>query len=371
MHQPIFNATLNPVTIIGLFTSILCLLACQNDNFPNLEQLIPKLELCHSAEQSVFYDKVKELEQKYAIEIAVSAVHTQLGCSLHYKSEVQFPMASVLKIPIAVHLFREIDKGAYTSDQKLKLTPKDLRHHSYITYMMRGKNSLEISLKELVKLMLQESDNTASDAVIKLLGGPKVITEALRKMGYNQLHIDRYYIQMLADLYQVKWTDNPEEWSYELIDRLIRRSTVQQQREGFEKFQKDTKDCGSTRQISQLLTDLVKGNLLSHKNTKLLLAILEKCRTSENRLVAGVPKGTKVAHKTGTLPGVVNDAGIIYLGEDLANVAVTIFIKGSDRAKVERDEQVIATLSTQLCFYFKKTVKQPYFFFEESPKSTK
>ncbi|MCH2045039.1 MAG: class A beta-lactamase [Saprospiraceae bacterium] len=346
---------------IGFLFLSFCLFSCQNSSTPTFEGYFPEAELCHQEEQAVLIQQINHLEQTHGLKIAISAEHNTLSCEIQHRAKEQFPMASIFKIPIAVCLMKEIDAEKYRLDDEIGLTRQDLRHHSYIRYMMRGRKGLKISIRELIKLALQESDNTASDALIRLLGGPKAITAKLKQMGYDQLHVDRYYIEMLADLYQVQLPQNEEEWSFELIDGLVRKSTGTQQRAGAANFQKDPKDNGSTAQINQLLKALTTGTLLKAESTQFLTKVLKGCKTSENRLVAGVPKSVKVAHKTGTVPGVVNDAGIIYLPNNKGEIIVTAFIKESTKPKMKRDETIIAEVMALLYEYYTETLDKPHF----------
>ncbi len=61
-----------------------------------------------------------------------------------------------------------------------------------------------------------------------------------------------------------------------------------------------------------------------------MLAILLKQQLND-RLPRYLPPGTPCAHKTGTLPGIRNDSGIIYAGDN-SHVAVTVFSRWDDEA---------------------------------------
>jgi beta-lactamase class A len=59
----------------------------------------------------------------------------------------------------------------------------------------------------------------------------------------------------------------------------------------------------------------------------------------------------KVAHKTGTIGGTVNDSGIIYLPDGLGHVAISVFTKDMD-TDTEDVEKVIAQISRFVYDYF-------------------
>ena len=72
------------------------------------------------------------------------------------------------------------------------------------------------------------------------------------------------------------------------------------------------------------------GQLVDRAACDEMLAILLKQQLND-RLPRFLPPGTRVAHKTGTLHGFRNDAGIIYVSDD-AHVAVTVFSEWDQRA---------------------------------------
>ncbi len=78
---------------------------------------------------------------------------------------------------------------------------------------------------------------------------------------------------------------------------------------------------------------------------------MERCRTGSNRLKARLPEGTKVADKTGTLGGSVNDVGVITLPDGKDQVVVAVFIKKSDLPFAAR-ERVIADIGRAVYDFF-------------------
>jgi beta-lactamase class A len=70
-------------------------------------------------------------------------------------------------------------------------------------------------------------------------------------------------------------------------------------------------DRASAGDLARLLADLHAGRLLTADTTALALEILADCQTN-SRIPADLPRGTRVAHKTGSLKGRANDAGIVY-----------------------------------------------------------
>ncbi len=74
-----------------------------------------------------------------------------------------------------------------------------------------------------------------------------------------------------------------------------------------------------------LFTKLYNGSALSKKSTEFLLGTMARTVTMPDRLGGLLPRNTPIAHKTGTVSGVVNDVGYITLpdGRRFANVVFT------------------------------------------------
>jgi len=103
-------------------------------------------------------------------------------------------------------------------------------------------------------------------------------------------------------------------------------------------------DTGTPAALTDLLARIWRGETVSRAACDNMLEILLKQQLND-RLPRYLPPGTPCAHKTGTLPGIRNDSGIIYAGES-AHVAVTVFSRWDDEAvsddPIARSEQPIA-----------------------------
>jgi beta-lactamase class A len=78
---------------------------------------------------------------------------------------------------------------------------------------------------------------------------------------------------------------------------------------------------------------------------------MERCETGKTRIKGMLPQGTDVAHKTGSMGGVVNDVGIVTLPGKAGHVALSIFTKGSYRPE-EVSEKTVAEISRTIYDYF-------------------
>ena len=75
--------------------------------------------------------------------------------------------------------------------------------------------------------------------------------------------------------------------------------------------QTDTVNTTTARDIARFFMLLVRGNLVAPAESAEMLGVLSRQKIND-RLSAGVPEGTTIAHKTGDLDGISHDAGVIF-----------------------------------------------------------
>ena len=187
--------------------------------------------------------------------------------SISINGDAHFPAASLIKVPIAVVLLREIDKGKISWEQVLILK----RHHyaSGAGYLRTRQIGTKLKLKEVFKLMLTISDNTASNMIIELLGGISTTQQKINELGLKNTKL----VNWLGDF---KGTNKT-----------------------------------SPRDLVDILDKSLEGNLLSSDSRKYFKRVLLNV-ANRSLIKKGLGRCTKFAHKTGTIGICVGDAGIIY-----------------------------------------------------------
>jgi beta-lactamase class A len=78
---------------------------------------------------------------------------------------------------------------------------------------------------------------------------------------------------------------------------------------------------------------------------------MKRCRTGAGRIKGLLPPNTTVAHKTGTIGGVVDDVGIMYLPDEAGHVAIAVLSKQTRATDVEV-ERAIAQIARYAYDYF-------------------
>lgn len=255
--------------------------------------------------------------------IGVSAIHLESGKRLSVRNNERFPMGSVYKFPIALAVLRRVDIGVLSLDQEITIEPREfapgwspLRDHAH------GK-PIVLPVRELLMHMVSISDNTASDALMKLIGGPVSVTTRLAELYASNIRVDRSETQMAADLRKPGGVDT---------------------------YAIDARDTATPDAMAELLVAFWnRHDGLSRASHDLLVELMTNSQTGPHRIKAGVPAGAIVAHKTGSMPGTTNDVGIITSPDGKQHIALVVFTKASKRDKTSEAEKDIAAITAKVC----------------------
>lgn len=259
-----------------------------------------------------------------------------------------FPMQSVYKLPIAIAVLKQVDEGKRSLNQLVTITRQDFAPgFSPITKEFKSDRA-QFTVQNLLERAVGLSDNTASDALVRLLGGPKQVTAQLRQLTLQNLRIDRLEQQMQPDSVGLK---NPQpEWVDEkTFTAVIEKTPSAIRKTALDRYLIDPRDTATPKGIIDLLAKLQTNQLLSRNTTALLLQIMTNSPTGKKRLKAGLPKDWSIAHKTGTgleVLGVgtaTNDVGILTAPNG-KQFAIAVFIAGS-KAPIAQREQIMANIA--------------------------
>jgi len=259
--------------------------------------------------------------QKSDATIGVSAIHLESGKRLAVRNTERYPMGSVYKFPIALAVLRQVDNGTLSLDRKVTIDPRDFAPGWSPLRDRANKKPITLTVNELVQHMVSNSDNTASDALLALVGGPNAVTARMAELGFTSIRVDRSEKQMAADL---------------------------KQKGGAEHYSTNARDMTTPDAMAELLVAFWnKRDGLTPASHDLLVKYMSETSTGAKRIKAAVPSGSVVAHKTGTMPGTTNDVALITLpnGE---HVALAIFTKASKRDKTEDAEADIRAITRKV-----------------------
>jgi beta-lactamase class A len=238
-------------------------------------------------------------------DVGAAVIHVESGEEAAFGGERQLPLYSVFKLPLAVAVLREVEAGRLRPGEKVRVTPEE------IVPGWRGNTDLwrepvERTVAELLELSIARSDNTSSDKLLSLVGGPAAAARLVRSLGLNNITIQSTVREYVA-------------------------------REG-------KNNTGAARDLARLLALLQKGEVLGPPQAALLLGMMERATTGGRRLRGALPAGTRVADKTGTGEDATNDVGLITLPGGRGHLAMAVLISGSNLS-AEEEEKLIAELA--------------------------
>ena len=281
--------------------------------------------------------------------VGMTAVHVESGRRFSFHGTDRFPMASSFKVPIAVQLLSRVDRGEVRLDQMVTVEPHDLHPGSGTLSNLFNKPGVSLSVRNLLELMLLISDNSATDMVLRIAGGPEAVTAKMRELGITGINVDRPTVRLIADWNGV---DLPleQDWTPGFYSKLSAAVTPEQKKAASDRFNQDPRDTSQPDAMADLLERIYHKKLHKPETAGLLLDIMRRCQTGEARIKGMLPPETEVAHKTGSIGGTINDVGIVTLPDDAGHVVLALFVKQASKSEVS--ERTIAQISRAVYDYF-------------------
>ncbi len=292
--------------------------------------------------------EIERIARRVGGDIGLSAIHVETGARISLNGDRRFPMASVSKVPMALEFLRRVDAGEIDLKDRLVLPITDFRAGHSPLASWSGGRPVTATLDSLLWLTIGISDNTATDVILQLAGGPESVTRRLRELGIEAIDVDRSEARTFADLSGIPNTV-PESDLYRYSYFRIRDALPpEHRREARLRFGNDPRDTATPDAMAQLLAELhLRGAGLTPESRERLLDYMTRSRSGPRRLKGLLPRGTPVAHKTGTLAGAINDVGIITLPSGAGHLAVAVFVNTLQRTTWRR-ERTIAQVSRLL-----------------------
>lgn len=284
--------------------------------------------------------------------LGVGILHLETGRELYVRGDDPFPMASTVKVPLAVQLLTMVDQGKLRLDSMITLQPSDLHPGSGTLTRLFDDPGVSLSVRNLMELMLLISDNSATDVLLRVAGGAQAVNARLAALGVTGISVDRPTVALIADAIGVRNLPPESELTPDTFRSLSRAVTPAERAAAVTTFYQNTRDTSTPRAMTTLLQKIWNGEGLSPSSRALLLDIMYRCETGANRIKGLLPPDIRVAHKTGSLGlGVAVDVGIVDLPGNAGHLVVTAFVKQSTDDAASR-ERAIAQASRAAYDYF-------------------
>lgn len=221
------------------------------------------------------------------------------------------PSASIIKLFIMAAAFKCIEEGNITLNKRINVKKEEKVPYSIVT-LLDDEDSF--TLKDLIILMIIQSDNTATNKIIDILG-MDYINGFIKEQGFKNTVLER-----------------------KMMDIFARQS-------GRENYT-------SAQDVSDLLEKIYLKKLVNESSSSIMEEIL-KHQLDDSMMRINLPDSLTIAHKTGDLEGVKHDAGIVY-----ASFGEYIFVMQTWDAQSDNyARNVIGDISNVVYNYFLSKAK--------------
>ena len=218
-----------------------------------------------------------------AATVGLSYVDLATGASVHINADTSFHAASTMKVPVMIELFRQVDRGELRLDQGMVLrnefrsivdgSPYSLSatdDSDSLVYTWIGK---PVPVSELLERMIVRSSNLATNALIAIVDARRADATA-KSLGAANIRVLRGV-------------------------------------EDGKAYAQGLNNTTTARDMAELMAAIESGRAASPASTQRMRDILLR-QEFNDEIPAGLPAGTRVAHKTGTITAHLHDAAIVY-----------------------------------------------------------
>jgi beta-lactamase class A len=288
-----------------------------------------------------------ELEKQFASiaeaakgKVGAAAVVLETGDAALLNADGHYPMQSVYKLPICMAMVDQIRLGQHDLDEVIGVTPTDLVRQGQASPLRdKNPNGGEFTIRELIRLTLVESDGSASDVLLRVMGGPNVVQEYIEQIGIHDMHIVNTEKELGAN-----WETQYQDWATPVAAAEVLRW-----------FQLSVQELGPGPREIKIIKYATANVQPSQRqywhigDLRFIDGLMVDSRTGLERIRGLVPGDITVAHKTGSggtqngITSATNDVGIIDLPNG-KHLAVAVFVSDSPADDKTRDA-VIAKIA--------------------------
>ncbi len=252
----------------------------------------------------------------------IYAKSLETGEEIAIDADRQMDTMSVIKIPLMAEAFQQVKNGTIALDTRYTVTKEDMLPGTGVLRSLDP--GAVVTVRDLVTLMIIVSDNTATDIMYRMVGGPGAVNRRMRALGLEK-------------------TSAPapaRDW----FDALRAAPSAEQ-------FHRDAKHpfgLSTPREIGTLLEMMERGRLVDKASSDQMLQIMrgQLYRSRIPRFLSGY----RIPHKTGDfLPYIGNDVGVL---ESPGGTVVLSIFTANHFGSGNTLEEAIGRLAEEIAEYF-------------------
>lgn len=246
-----------------------------NDLFLNTRLLTPaktnkpEMTTLYTTEKmAVLEAKLNKLMSAYkTIDPSIFVWDYETGKYVDIKASMPYSAASIIKIPILIQLFKSIEANQLTIYDEMTLTPYYKAEGS--GDLQRAPLDSKYTIDDLARVMIEKSDNSATNMIISAVGSMNDVNSGIRSWGLKNTHINNW----LPDIAGTNYT--------------------------------------TARDLATMLYNLDNPGFLNINSREYIIDYMS--HVENNRLIqAGIDKKALFIHKTGDIGKMLGDAGIVF-----------------------------------------------------------
>jgi beta-lactamase class A len=217
-------------------------------------------------------DRLRQIEQRFDGVMGIAIIDLAAGKTMSVNGDLLTAQASLIKVPVLAAAWQKIESGALALDQKVELTGKDKAGGSGTLDARLGPQPVTVTVEELLTLMIRDSDNTATNKIIALVGMDSV-NQLMSQLGLRYTRLRRVMMDSAAAKRNDENTSTPLE-------------------------------------MARLLEFIYRERLISRNASRRMIGMMKLVQADFR---AALPRGVESASKPGAVPGVRTEAGIVFL----------------------------------------------------------
>ncbi len=201
---------------------------------------------------------------------------------VNINADVAYPAASIIKLPILIEMFRDIDSGKFSLNDTMVL--EDYYRASGSGKLQYSQGGVAHTMDYLARIMIQNSDNSSTNMIMSKIGGMPEMNRAMKSWGLKTTRINEW----LPDLKGTNIT--------------------------------------TAREMAKMLYNIDSTSILTNDSKRQIADYLSHVKN--NRLLqAGLPPQAILLHKTGDIGFMLGDAGLVKTANGKKYLVVILVIR--------------------------------------------
>ena len=282
---------------------------------------------------------IEDVASAAGVRVLLHAVDLDSCAEVSVDADTPVVLASVFKVPVAVELARQFGSGKLDPTERVRVPAT--QRTSGPTGLSVLVDDVEMSLRDLAQLMISVSDNTATDVVVERVGR-EAVNATMRELGLPGTVLEgdcRFLLgRLLLDLGlsadEMKALAADED---EVLERIPPERWTK-----CRDLDAPSTNRSTPREVTRLL-DLIWTDRAAPAEQCALVRRIMSQQVWPHRLRSGFAGDVKVSGKTGTLPFIRNEVGMVQY-RDGGRYAVAVFtVAGVPDLSLPAADAVIGT----------------------------